>query len=174
MSLFTKNMVAIDTNILIYAAAPIKDAEDETLHLRAKMLLQKITEAGQTIALPVPVVAEFLSGLDADTRSVAYKTLLQEFVILPFDDKSARVYAHVMAHRHHDGVWEQSKSSGVPRRCLLADIAILSVAEAHGLPWLYTGERKRFIPRLAENARLKIVVRSIYDEPFQYPLPLTE
>ena len=170
MNLVAKNTVAIDTNILIYAAAPVQNAEDETLHLRAKTLLQKIKEAGQTIALPVPVIAEFLSGVDADTREMAYKTLLQEFIILPFDDKSARVYAHIMAYRHQDGVWEQRKASGVPRRCLLADIAILAVAEAHGLPWFYTGERKRLIRSLAENARLKISVRSIHDEPLQYPL----
>lgn len=172
MPIAHESMVAVDTNILIYASAPSKREEDRLLFLKAKALLEKIKSEQKNIALPVPVAAEFLSGMNANKTESGYQTLLTEFVLLPFDGKSALVYAHIMQNRHQGGIWDTYKTKeGLPRRCLLADIAILATAEAHKIPVLYTGEQNNFIPSIAKAANLAIRVEKLQDLPFQYPLP---
>jgi len=172
MPIAHESMIAVDTNILIYASAPSKDDQDRFLFLKAKALLEKIKAEQKNIALPVPVVAEFLSGMNADKTGSVYQTLVTEFVLLPFDDKSALVYAHIMQNRHKDGIWDTYKAKeGLPRRCLLADIAILATAEAHKVPVFYTGEQNNFIPSIAKAANLAIRVEKLQDLSFQYPLP---
>ncbi len=140
--------------------------------MQTQALLEKIKTEQKNIALPIPVVAEFLSGLDADATEEFYRTLLTEFVLLPFDEKSALVYARIMQNRHKDGIWKTYREKErLPRR-FLADIAILATAEAHGVPLLYAGERSNnFIDSMAQAAGLSIRVENLHNLHFQYPLP---
>ncbi len=130
---------------------------------------------GVLIALPIPVAAEYLSGAfqtqhDAPLLEELYRRLAQNFVLLAFDEQAARIYARIMLQRSQDGVWQRLRAQGEPRRCLVADVAILATAAAHRVPALYTAEKRRTLANLAQAAGLDIQVHYLQDLPWQPPL----
>ena len=169
------SLVAVDTNILIYLLGEGGDGQQQAL---ARRLFEVFRREGWSVALPTPVAAEYLSGAllgDPNPASVekAMQVLSRRFVLLGFDARAVAVYARIMQMRAEGEVWRRVREeTGVPRRCLLADIAILATAEAHGVPRLYSGETKRrTLTRLASAAGLRIQVQYL-DEAFpQPPLP---
>ncbi len=170
----TLSLVALDTNVLIYLATSEENTDlDRELIAAAKNLVRELKEQGRPMALPTPVVGEFLSHpLYAGERLTAtIDDFMQEFVLLPYDTHAAKLYARIMHHRHQGGVWETYRhQEGLPRRCLLADMAILATAEAHHVEELYTGERNFFIQKMAQAARLNVKVIRITERSYQLPL----
>ncbi len=171
------SLVALDTNVLIYLATSEENtALDRELIVAAQSLVHELKEQGRPMALPTPVVGEFLSHpLYAGERLMAtIDDLMQEFVLLPYDTQAAKLYAHIMHHRHQGDVWETYRHrEGLPRRCLLADVAILATAEAHRVEVLYTGERNSFIQGMARAAQLNVKVIRITERDYQLPLSAT-
>ena len=167
------NVVAVDTNLLIYL-----QQADMPQHRAARALFSQWAKQGTKVVLPAPVAAEYLSGLSVGGRDFekglekAHAFLVRKFGLLAFDEKASLIYARIMSLRTQDEVWNRMRKAGSPRRCLLADIAILATAEAHGIPAFYSGETRRTMRTLAERAGLNIKVYYLDELPLQYPMDL--
>lgn len=118
---------------------------------RAASLIKYLDEP--PIALPAPVVSEFLSGPHNQSESIR-NSLLSKFDIKPFDAYAAYIAANLFK-RHYQNI-RQDTSTSTPRQCLKVDVMIAGILVAHGITNFYTNDIKDY-KRLLENTNVNIL-----------------
>lgn len=130
-------MIGLDTNILIYMlqAQTSKNisAENEQIQ-RAEQLNRQLDD--QPLALPAPVIAEYLVGIPSTERAKTYQVLQKRYVIKDFNAAAALVTASLPKYNQRD--FEAS------RPCIKVDTMIAAIAIVHGISTLYTHDINDF------------------------------
>lgn len=153
-------MVGIDSMVLIHAGVvpPKQNAKrDESLRVRATLLLHLLSASKTTIVLPTVAVAELLVPLPPQKKGKLILELQKRFVLFPFDMRAAICASDI---------WSRYKQSNDPagyesRHVLKADSQIVGTCQVAGCQEFYSND---------ENCR-KLVPSSIKarDLPTKHP-----
>lgn len=123
-------IVCLDTNILIYGVQ-----QPSTLNPQfaadAEALLLQLTNEPAIILIPSIVLAEFLVGLEPETRQRAGQILPARFSIAPYDARAAQKYAEI---------WQGGRIEGRPRSAIVADKMIVATAIVHNADCVHSND----------------------------------
>jgi predicted nucleic acid-binding protein len=148
-------ILGIDTQVLIYAeAVPSKPGEKSNdivdLQERAKLLIYRAADQGDTIVLPTVAISELLVPVPPGQRSAVVQILEKTFRCPPLDIPAAVIAADVWARF-------KSLSKGEPRTSdrsvLRADALIVASARAANATHFYSHDSQ--CRTLAELAGMK-------------------
>jgi hypothetical protein len=136
-------MIAIDTNVLVYAHRPHLDA-----HARCRDAIEDLVRSGTRFALPWPCLHEFI-GAVTNARVFSPPTSVDEAVAF-VDDFASLSNCQVIGEtdRHLGVLAELMKAPGVsgPR---VHDARIAAICLSHGISELWTADRDfSYFPRL--------------------------
>lgn len=136
-------MIAIDTNILIYAHRP-----SEPLHERAVSAVESLADSGQAFAIPWPVVHEFIGVV---THARRYQPPSSNDEAIGAIERFAELpQCHFISEGHgHLGLLAGLVKDGAVTGPRVHDARIAAICLAHGVRELWTADRdfSRF-PRL--------------------------
>ena len=136
-------MIAIDTNILVYAHRPHLDA-----HARCRAAIEDLVRSGTRFALPWPCLQEFI-GVVTNARVFAPPTPVEEAIAFLNDFASLANCQFVGETTRHLGVLaDLMRTPGVtgPR---VHDARIAAICLSHGVSELWTADRDfSYFPRL--------------------------
>ena len=148
-------ILGIDTHVLIYAeavpskpGAKCKDFAD--LRERAKLLIYKAAEKGDTIVLPTVAISELLVPVPAGHRGALAQLLEKTFQCPPLDIPAATIAADLWSR--FKGLPQNQASNNI-RNVLRADALIVASARAANATHFYSHDTQ--CRALAELAGMK-------------------
>ncbi|MGI9952323.1 PIN domain-containing protein [Moorellaceae bacterium AZ2] len=133
-------IVCLDTHILIWGIRGEAKAGQEFQIVRTKSLLKKLEEERHRIIIPSPVLAEFLLGVPYD-RYAAIMSVLNKFIIAPFDAKAAFEFARLWKNKNKGrSLAEEVRLAlnGRGREAIKVDCQIVSIALSRGVDVIYS------------------------------------
>jgi predicted nucleic acid-binding protein len=131
-------MIGLDTMVLIYllkaeASDQPGPRDNEDLFRRAQRFLRKLkSDKGSQlkVAIPAPVLAEFLMGYDESEWDSLEAFFSEHFAIWPLTSQSAKIAARLMR--------KQSLPGGEQRECVRTDAFIVGIAIEHRADAFYS------------------------------------
>jgi uncharacterized protein len=128
-------VIAIDTNILIYA-----HRAETALHATASSLLVELAEGDGVWALPVFCIAEFVRVV---THPRVFNPPSQLAVALDFVDHllGAPTARLILASEKYPALFREACEAGAARGNLAFDAQIAAVCREHGVSELVTADR---------------------------------
>jgi predicted nucleic acid-binding protein len=150
-------MICLDTSPVIWAIQNASRAGADPLVTRAAHYIQR---AGEALAIPAPVLLEYLAGLPVDRHAESLRILEGNFLIPAFDTKAACVAAEIQADRARF----RAAADAAGRQPAKFDVAVLATAIACGATELLTNDTH--VVDLANN-RIKVVL--VRDVPLPAP-----
>ena len=150
-------LIILDTNALITFLENDQDSNEYNNLLRALSSL-----LGESIALPMPVVAEFIAGDQNDERTFDLVKPNSKFKKLDFDTKSALVAARV--YKEYRALLKNNTPSQRPNQKVKIDIQIIGIALANGAKFIATRDKE--IKRIIENLELPLTVLDFGDDSY--------
>jgi|LSQX01.2.fsa_nt_gb predicted nucleic acid-binding protein len=141
--------MVMDTQILIYAIEKTKHVENEQIHIRAKRFVGKMQEEGHRLVLPSVVVAEYLVSHEFNNEMAAYRALAKQFVIAPFDARTATIFGPIYRDKGLSMIKEDCPSKKCRRRKISVDCQVVATAIACRADWLIAHDSD--IHRLGEG-----------------------
>ena len=87
--------VCIDTHVLIWGIQRKANSTQLNKIQKTEKFIQWLEENRHEVAIPAPVLAEFLTGLPPDKADEIQKIFTGKFIVLPFDIAAARKYAEI-------------------------------------------------------------------------------
>ncbi len=92
-------MICLDTSPVIWAVqSPDKESSDPIV-ARTVHYLRRAGETGESLAIPAPVLFEYLVGLPVDRHSESRRAIEANFLVPAFDTKAACIAAAIQADR---------------------------------------------------------------------------
>jgi predicted nucleic acid-binding protein len=145
----------IDTQILIYAeAVPPKNGnrckEFAELQERAKLLIYKAADDGDTIVLPAVVISELLVPVPSSQRGAVVQVLEKTFQCPPLDIPAATIAADLWSKFRS---LPEGQTVNISRNVLRADALIVASARAANATHFYSHDAQ--CRKLAELAGMK-------------------
>jgi len=136
-------MIAIDTNILVYAHRPHFEA-----HAPCRAAIEALVRSGERFALPWPCLHEFIAVV-TNGRAFASPTSVDEAVAF-VDDFAALPHCQFLGEtpRHLGVLSDLMRAPGItgPR---VHDARIAAICLSHGVSELWTADRDfSYFPRL--------------------------
>ena len=123
-------LVCFDTNILIWGIRGIATSGQEHMVIRAKKYMLHLSNNNIKVLLPTPVIAEYLTRYDAESRKQQIEFLQERFRIAPFDLPAASMAAAIQNRRNLiSGLKEEF---GGNRGSIKTDCQIIAVATVAG------------------------------------------
>lgn len=153
-------MICLDTSPVIWAIQNASRAGTDPLVTRAAHYIRRASEAGEALAIPAPVLFEYLAGLPVDRHAESRRILEGNFLVPAFDTKAACVAAEIQADRARF----RSAADAAGRQPAKFDVAVLATAIACGATELLTNDAH--VVDLANN-RIKVVL--VRDVPLPAP-----
>ena len=150
-------MIILDTNALItFLDGEKSSSEYYNLISALNTLLHK------TIALPMPVISEFIAGDDNEARSLSLLKPNSKFKNLDFDAKAALVAAKI--YKDYRASLPKSNQSQRPNQKIKVDIQILGIAIANNASIIVTHDKD--IKKIVDGLGLSITVFDYIDESY--------
>lgn len=147
-------LIILDTNALItFLDGEKSSSEYYNLVSALEALLQ------ETLALPMPVISEFIAGDDNEARSLSLIKPNSKFKALDFDAKAALVAAKI--YKDYRGSLPKSNQSQRPNQKIKVDIQILGIAIANNASMIVTHDKG--IKKIVDCLGLPIVVFDYID-----------
>lgn len=140
-----KDVVCLDTSILIWGVREFAEPGQESLIERAQHFLKRCDEEGKKVIVPSIVLGELLAGVPHDKMPGLIDIMGKRFMVLPFDTPAAIVFARMW--RDWKGKYvEETESDEYSRKLAKADHMILATAITKGAWCIYTHDKymKRF------------------------------
>jgi predicted nucleic acid-binding protein len=128
-------LVTIDTHILIWAVKQEASPGQDEMIPRAQAFLDWIERNSHRLALTAEVIGEFLCGGTEEQRLEQLQQFQGKIPILDYNTNAAAIAARI---RSSPEFIQQLKTDGKTRACVLADIAIVATAKAHGVERIYS------------------------------------
>lgn len=144
-------MIALDTNILIYASKQPHEADPRGFHQSARELILgfETQQKEKRVILPSLCLAEYLTQVPKSKRNAVLKSLESWSFIAGFDAKAANITADMMRDVFED--WKKEKVNQPEsdyaqrsRQIIKSDVIVLTTAVAHGGTILYTTDEGVF------------------------------
>ncbi len=129
--------VTLDTHVLIWAVKNHCTPGQEPMLEKARKLLKYLHEQKEDVVLTAITVSEYLVGADDTTAATELQLLQQDFPILPFNTKAAKIAARLFRDR------EQTLGRAVQpgeRTIILADTKIVATALSHNVGRIYSND----------------------------------
>lgn len=144
-------MIALDTNILIYASKQPQEADPGGYHQSARELIAgfETQQKDKRVILPSLCLAEYLTPVPKSKRNAVLKNLEAWSFIAGFDARAANITADLMHDVFEDwknerAVRPESEYAQRPRQMIKSDVIVLATAIAHGGTILYTTDEAIF------------------------------
>lgn len=143
-------IIAIDTNILIYAGmAPSNGAVDKEKHQRAKLFIYRTAKQGIQIVLSNISVSEVLVPVEPRAMGTLIQKLSKSFLIAPFETRSSAYAADIIARARK----KPRQFQGYSRSVMVADAMIVASCKAAGAQEFYSNDTNAL--RLAKLAGMQ-------------------
>lgn len=152
-------MEALDTDVLIALLQALEDPEHPE-HASARAYLEELSRGVRKVVLPLPVVSEFLTGLEPQAWPEVLAHLEKHFRLLELNKAAALEAARFFRTR-----LVQDPPKGQERQCVRTDAFILGIAKVQGCTKVYTKDQ-----RMAALAGQGIKVEEGLPKPIQGPL----
>lgn len=150
-------LIILDTNALItFLDGEKSSSEYYNLVSALKALLH------ETIALPMPVISEFIAGDDNEARSLSLLKPNSKFKNLDFDAKAALVAAKI--YKDYRASLPKSNQSQRPNQKIKVDIQILGIALANNASMIVTHDNG--IKKIVDSLCLPIAVFDYIDKSY--------
>ncbi|ETN89083.1 type II toxin-antitoxin system VapC family toxin [Thermus sp. NMX2.A1] len=150
---------ALDTDVLIALLQVMKD-ELHPEHASTKAYLEELSRGVRKVAIPLPVLSEFLTGLNPQEWGEVLDYVEKHFRLLELNKMAALEAARFFRSR-----LDQDPPKGQERQCVRTDTFILGIAKAHGCSKLYTKDK-----RMVGLAGQDLEVEEGLPKPIQGPL----
>ena len=163
-------IIAVDTQVLVYAIEDAKKPECVDVHRRARFFLEETEREGNKIMVPSVSIGEFLAIYeDSDKKEEVLETLRQ-FMIVPFDAKAANIYGEIYHEKVRPAVEEKDeRSKRFKKRKLCVDCQVVASAVCWGADIVVSNDKD--IKRLGKD---RILVSEIPAIPEQLKLKMAE
>ncbi|HEI6804883.1 TPA: VapC toxin family PIN domain ribonuclease [Yersinia enterocolitica] len=171
--------IIVDTNILIclmkkHTLSVNLLGEDgftkiDNLELRSKALLDHIERNGGTIAIPTPVLAEYLLGIDGERNKHAHVEQILSmncFEIIPFEELAAVECSLLPSFQEFKQFSKQINSNQTANK-IRFDRQIISIAKANGITEIWSSDGEV----IKKGKEVGIEVKSISEI---QPIPLSD
>lgn len=146
-------LIILDTNALITLLMTNKnEAEFKNLNTFLKQN-EKLS-----IALPMPVISEFIAGDDNEARSLSLLKPNSKFKNLDFDAKAALIAAKI--YRDYRQLPQKQKSQE-PRQKVKVDIQIIGIALANNATFIVSHDKG--VKKIINDLELSIAVFDYID-----------
>jgi predicted nucleic acid-binding protein len=142
-------LVTVDTNILIWGVRGTCTPGQEEMLDRSAAIVKNI-QRNHDLALTAICVAEYLALSTDQEAADELKILQEQFRILPFDAKAAKISAKLFRDRN-----EVTELANTRRTEIKADTQIVACAVAHGVQLLYSNDKG--IRALGKHARMRVL-----------------
>lgn len=148
-------MIILDTNALItFLDEEKSSSEYYNLIAALRALLH------ETIALPMPVISEFVAGDDNEARSLSLIKPNSKFKALDFDAKAALVAAKI--YKDYRACLPKSNQNQRPNQKIKVDIQILGIAISNNASMIVTHDKG--IKKIVDCLDLPIIVFDYIDK----------
>uniref|UniRef100_A0A7V4EHF5 PIN domain-containing protein n=1 Tax=Thermus tengchongensis TaxID=1214928 RepID=A0A7V4EHF5_9DEIN len=127
---------ALDTDVLIALLQALENPGHPE-HASAKAYLEELSRGVRKVALPLPVVSEFLTGLEPQKWPEVLAYLEKHFRLLELNKAAA-----IEAARFFKARLDQEPLKGQERQCVRTDTFILGIAKVHGCTKVYTKDKR--------------------------------
>ncbi|MGG2139933.1 type II toxin-antitoxin system VapC family toxin [Symbiopectobacterium sp. RP] len=144
--------IIVDTNILICLMEKNSPSTNllgddgfskiENLELRSRALLEHIERQGGTIAIPAPVLAEYLLGIDGERNKHAHVERISSmncFEIIPFEELAAVECSLLPSIQEFKQFSKQINSNQTANK-IRFDRQIISIAKANGITEIWSSD----------------------------------
>jgi predicted nucleic acid-binding protein len=157
-------LIALDTNILIYASKLPTDPDPDGFHQSARELISHLssdnTQKGKRVLLPSIVLAEYLIPIEKAKRGSVLKNLEKWVFVAGFDAQAASIAANlfpdaVETWRKEKATNPESEYARKSRQVLKSDVLILATVIAHGGSRFYTTNDGDFLKISAGQIEIK-------------------
>lgn len=146
-------MTCFDTTILIWGIQGAAGSEQRGMVARTRRFLEHLQQTGESVIVPAPVLAEYLTGFEPAKQRRQRKILETKFRIPAFDIDAAAIAAEL---GYDVKFLKQVRAEhNVQRQALKFDVQIIAIAILNGANRIVTNDRGAF-QKLAAN-RIKIV-----------------
>lgn len=126
------SLIAIDTQILIWAVKREATPGQEPMIEKAARYLEHLDKCQDQIIIPSVVVSEFLANVPDEREATVLKALEKRFMVIPFDTLAAVYAARIWRSNsvRNPSLVQQLKADGFKNAKIKADIQIIATALA--------------------------------------------
>jgi predicted nucleic acid-binding protein len=148
-------LIAIDTNILIYATNPIDLPDSNGFNQSARELIRSQQYNNTRIIIPTICMTEYLQAIEPEKRTPIYKTIESWAFIAGYDSDAVGIGTIISEQAIALFKAEKSKNPNSQfakegRQRIKTDALILATAIAHGAKTIYTVNTNDFT-KIANN-----------------------
>jgi predicted nucleic acid-binding protein len=145
-------MICFDTNMMIWSVQAIKPDQDGEKPAKARRYLEFLRSQKKRVALPAPVVTEYLVAFPETERLAQLQLISQNFTVLAFDAATCLFAANLLARKAElQGV---AQDCGVSRQLIKVDAMIVAIAARHQVELLISNDDK--LRKLAALANVPV------------------
>ncbi len=159
-------MICLDTSPVIWAVQQTTRAGDEHLLTRTLEYLRAAGEAGEAVAIPAPVLFEFLAGLPVERHAESRRVIEVNFLVPAFDTRAACLAAEIQVDRVR---FNAAVAAAGGRQPAKFDLAVIGTAISCGASELLTND-PHFVALGAGRIRV-VLVRDVPLPPPTLPFP---
>ena len=142
------NIVAVDTNILIWGIKQTAQKGQEDMIPRAIDFFNWLDERKAKIIIPVPIITELLAPVDLGKHEEFLTILHSKFRVVPVDEIAAVKCAEIWQKKKDDtDLKRYREENGIVRETMKYDFQIAAVAIVRGAQCLYSHDphMQRFV-----------------------------
>lgn len=129
-------IVCFDTHVLIWGVKNEASSSQPSMIERAIALIQQCTDRKDVVLVPAVVVGEALCNVPAVMQESLFRTLSEQFLIVPYDARAALINARIWQEQEIPR--KELRAQQVARQAIKVDIQIAAIAVANGCSILYT------------------------------------
>ena len=155
-------MVCLDTMVVLWGIQSYADEGQKGMISRTKSYLKALSEKGESVMIPTPVVSECLVGLSEDQMNAQRALIEGRFFIPAFDLSAAVEAARLLSNKH---AFDLARSKGAKREQLKVDAQIAAIAIVNGAEKIISHDAH--MKTVAQN---RIPVEEVPDIPEQLDL----
>lgn len=149
-------IVCLETSPLIWLVQGAAKSGQQGLIPRVTEYVRRAQQAGDRIAVPAPVLFEFLAGIPQPSGRQSVAQFIQaSFVVPPFDARAAALAAELQADRER---FLAAKTAAGGKQPAKFDAAVVGSAVAFGAEVLLTNDPH--LVQLAAGQPIRVVVVS--------------
>ena len=126
-----KDVICIDTHILVWGVRRVAEPGQEIMIERAGHFLDKCQNDGVKVLLPALVFGELVAGIPLEVATALARTLQQRFMVAPFDARAAEEFGRMWRR------WKQNHPES-SRQKFRIDHMILATAITRGAWCIYS------------------------------------
>lgn len=132
-------LILLDTQIILWGIKGVASDGQEHKISRAKAFVNWLSENDYKLLLPVPQLAEIMSGVPPEEHAAVRAFFDKRFRIVPFDEMAAAKCAELTYRSFTDAeVIQYRKDNKVPRQKMKFDCMLVAIAITRGVSKIYS------------------------------------